>query len=398
MNREAFSLEAVQAAATADTLRFLTCGSVDDGKSTLIGRLLYDSHLLMEDQVADLQRDSERHGTAGDEIDFALLVDGLEAEREQGITIDVAYRFFATPRRRFIVADTPGHIQYTRNMATGASTSDLAILLVDASKGLLTQTRRHAVIVSLLGIRNLVLAVNKMDLVDFDEGVYRTIVAAFRDFAAPLSIVDVAAIPISARAGDNVSMRSERTPWYAGPTLIEHLEGVTTETAAPTGPFRLPVQWVCRPSQHFRGFAGTIASGHIGVGDKVVVATSGRQSRVKGILVGDREAEDAVAGQSVLITLEDEIDISRGDLLASPDARPPVSDQFGASLIWMDAEHLLPGRQYLLKSLTRTVPAQVTELKYRLDVDSMEHNAAALALYEPYGFRTHHSYVYLTPA
>ncbi|HSK40514.1 MAG TPA: adenylyl-sulfate kinase, partial [Arenibaculum sp.] len=250
------------------------------------------------------------------------------------------------------------------------------ILLVDASKGLLTQTRRHAVIVSLLGIRNVVLAVNKMDLVDFDEGVYRAIVAAFRDFAAPLSIEEVAAIPISARAGDNVTTRSERTPWYAGPTLIEHLESVTTETAAPTGPFRLPVQWVCRPNQHFRGFAGTVSSGRIGVGDKVVVAASGRQSRVKGILVGDREAEDAVAGQSVLITLEDEIDLSRGDLLASPDARPPVSDQFGASLIWMDAEHLLPGRQYLLKSLTRTVPAQVTELKYRLDVDSMEHNAA----------------------
>ena len=293
MNREAFSLDAVQAAATADTLRFLTCGSVDDGKSTLIGRLLYDSHLLMEDQVADLKRDSERHGTAGDEIDFALLVDGLEAEREQGITIDVAYRFFATPRRRFIVADTPGHVQYTRNMATGASTSDLAILLVDASKGLLTQTRRHAVIVSLLGIRNVVLAVNKMDLVGFDEGVYRAIVAAFRDFAAPLSIEDVTAIPMSARAGDNVTTRSERTPWYAGPTLLEHLESVTTETARadrsvpPAGAVGLPPEpafsRLCRhgrigPDQRRRqGGRGGFGTAEPGEGDPRRRPRSGRR-------------------------------------------------------------------------------------------------------------------------
>jgi bifunctional enzyme CysN/CysC len=386
MNKEAFSLEAVSAAASADTLRLLTCGSVDDGKSTLIGRLLYDSHLLMEDQVAELERDSKRHGTAGDEIDFALLVDGLEAEREQGITIDVAYRFFATPRRRFIVADTPGHVQYTRNMATGASTADLAILLVDASKGLLTQTRRHAVIVSLLGIGDVVLAVNKMDLVGFDPATFRAIEQDFRAFAENLAIERITAIPISARAGDNVSLRSGRTPWYDGPVLLEHLEDVELESRAALGPFRLPVQWVCRPNRNFRGFAGTIVSGRIQVGSEVVVAASGRGSRIARILVGSEERAEAVAGQSVMVTLADEIDASRGDLLAAKDARPQLSDQFAAHLIWMDPEHLLPGRQYLLKNMTRTVPVQVTELKYRLDVDSLEHNAAKVLELNEVGF------------
>jgi len=376
MNKEAFSLEAVSAAETADTLRLLTCGSVDDGKSTLIGRLLYDSHLLLEDQLADLAADSKKHGTAGEDIDFALLVDGLEAEREQGITIDVAYRFFATPKRRFIVADTPGHVQYTRNMATGASTADLAILLVDATKGLLTQTRRHAAIVSLLGIRDVVLAVNKMDLVGFDTKRFHAIEHAFAEVAEKLGIEDVVAIPISARAGDNVTTKSARTPYYSGPTLLEHLERVAPSRRAEAGPFRLPVQWVCRPNQNFRGFAGPVISGSVSVGDEVVVAASGRQSRVKQILLGEEERQSAVAGQSILLTLADEIDASRGDLIAHKDARPALSDQFAADVVWLDQEHLLPGRQYLLKSMTRTVPAQVTELKYRFDVDSFGHSAA----------------------
>ncbi len=376
MNKEAFAREAVSAAETADTLRFLTCGSVDDGKSTLIGRLLYDSHLLMEDQLVDLEADSLKHGTAGAAIDFALLVDGLEAEREQGITIDVAYRFFATPRRRFIVADTPGHVQYTRNMATGASTADLAVLLVDATKGLSTQTRRHAVIVSLLGIRQVVLAVNKMDLVGFDAARFREIEAAFRAFAARLSIETVAAIPVSARDGDNVTTRSARTPYYSGPTLLEHLETVVPDSRSAAGPFRMPVQWVCRPNQDFRGFAGPVLTGRVGVGDEVVVAASGRASRVTRILVGSAERDAAVAGQSVMLTLADEIDISRGDVLSHLDARPPLSDQFAADLVWMDQAQLLPGRQYLLKSMTRTIPAQVTELKFRFDVDTLEHGAA----------------------
>ena len=376
MNKEALSLEAVSAAETADTLRLLTCGSVDDGKSTLIGRLLYDSHLLMEDQLADLEADSRKHGTAGDAIDFALLVDGLEAEREQGITIDVAYRFFVTPRRRFIVADTPGHVQYTRNMATGASTADLAILLVDATKGVLTQTRRHAAIVSLLGIRDVVLAVNKMDLVGFDESRFREISEAFDALAAKLGIETVTAIPISARDGDNVTVRSARTPNYAGPTILEHLERVSPSRRAESGPFRLAVQWVCRPNQDFRGFAGPVLSGRIAVGDEVAVAASGRTSRVTGLGLGADRRESAVAGESIMLTLADEIDLSRGDVLSHSDSRPPLSDQFAADIVWLDHEHMLPGRQYLLKSMTRTVAAQVTDLKYRFDVNSLEHNAA----------------------
>ncbi|SEP63273.1 bifunctional enzyme CysN/CysC [Faunimonas pinastri] len=379
-------IQAVTAAAEADTLRFLTCGSVDDGKSTLIGRLLYDSQLLMEDQVADLARDSEKHGTAGDQIDFALLVDGLEAEREQGITIDVAYRFFATPKRRFIVADTPGHVQYTRNMATGASTADLAVLLVDASKGLLTQTRRHAVIVSLLGIRNVVIAVNKMDLVGFEESTFREIVADFREFAGDLGFADVTAIPLSARAGDNVSSRSPKSPWYSGPTLIEHLETIGVENAATSGPFRLPVQWVCRPNQNFRGFAGSVAGGRVKLGDEIVVAASGRTSTVASLAIGNHPVEEAFAGQSVMLTLADEIDISRGDVLVAKGSRPEVSDQFAANLIWFDAEHLLPGRQYLMKNSTRTVPVQITELKYRLDVETLDHGAAKVLEMNEIGF------------
>ena len=386
MNQEAFSLKAVAAAAAADTLRVLTCGSVDDGKSTLIGRILYDSHLLMEDQLSELERDSKRHGTAGDEMDFALLVDGLEAEREQGITIDVAYRFFATPQRRFIVADTPGHVQYTRNMATGASTADLAVLLVDASKGLMTQTRRHALIVSLLGIRQVVLAVNKMDLVGFDEGTFRTIVADFTAFAGKLALDGIVAVPISARSGDNVSSRSGRTPWYSGATLLGHLEGVPVNRPEASGPFRMPVQWVCRPNQDFRGFAGTVLGGQVAVGDEVTVAASGRTSRVARLMLGREERDRATAGESVMLTLADEVDISRGDVLCPPENRPEVSDQFAAHLIWMDPEHLLPGRQYLLKSTTRTVPAQVTELKHRLDVDSLEHNAAKVLELNEIGF------------
>jgi bifunctional enzyme CysN/CysC len=349
---------------------------VDDGKSTLIGRLLYDSHLLMEDQVEDLKSDSLKHGTTGEDIDFALLVDGLEAEREQGITIDVAYRFFATPRRRFIVADTPGHVQYTRNMATGASTADLAILLVDATKGLLTQTRRHAVICSLLGIREVVLAVNKMDLVAFDEAPFRKIAADFQEFAARLSIDAVTAIPMSARAGDNVSRKSERTPYYTGPTLLELLETVTPEQRLASAPFRMPVQWVCRPNQEFRGFAGPVVSGRVQVGDEVVVANSGRSSRIARILLGSEKLEAANSGQSVMVTLTDEVDLSRGDVLSAANARPQLSDQFAADLVWMDSEALLPGRQYLLKTMTQTVPAQVTDLKHRFDVDSLDHIAA----------------------
>ena len=381
-----FSIEAVTAAAEADTLRFLTCGSVDDGKSTLIGRLLFDSHLLMEDQVAELERDSARHGTAGDDIDFALLVDGLEAEREQGITIDVAYRFFATPRRRFIVADTPGHEQYTRNMATGASTADLAILLVDATKGLLTQTRRHAVISSLLGIRRVVLAVNKMDLVQFDEHRFRAIEAEFRQFASHLHFAAVEAIPMSARAGDNVSARSERTPWHDGPALLEHLESVPVAASDAGQPFRMPVQWVCRPDRTFRGFAGTIAGGSVEVGDAVVVASSGRTSHVARVIVGDADRHSATHGQSVMLTLTDEVDASRGDVIAAASARPEVSDQFAAHIIWMADDALLPGRQYLLKSATRTTPAQVTDLKHRLDPDSLEHAAAKVLHLNEIGF------------
>jgi bifunctional enzyme CysN/CysC len=357
-------------------LRFLTCGSVDDGKSTLIGRLLYDSQLLFQDHLTALEKDSKKHGTTGGDIDFALLVDGLEAEREQGITIDVAYRFFATDKRKFIVADTPGHEQYTRNMATGASNSELAVILVDARKGVLVQTRRHTYIASLLGLKHVVLAVNKIDLMEYSQEVHERIVKDFVAFAAPLGFASVVPIPMSARFGDNVYTRSEHTPWYSGPPLMEHLEKVDVETALSEHPFRMPVQWVNRPNLDFRGFSGTISSGRIAPGDAVVVAKSGRASRVRRIVTKDGDLAEAVAGQAVTLVLEDEVDVSMGDLLVPANARPEISDQFAAHLLWMNEEELLPGRQYLLKSAAKTVPAQVTTLKHKIDVNTFGHLAA----------------------
>jgi len=364
-------------------LRFLTCGSVDDGKSTLIGRLLYDTKLLFEDTLASLEKDSKKFGTTGEDIDFALLVDGLEAEREQGITIDVAYRFFATDKRKFIVADTPGHEQYTRNMATGASNSDLAVILIDARKGVLTQTRRHAYIASLLGIRHIVLAVNKIDLMEYSQAVFDKIVSDFHVFSARLNFVSQVAIPISARFGVNVIEKSKETPWYTGPALLSHLEVVDVDTALADKPFRLPVQWVNRPDLDFRGFSGTIAGGRVKPGDPVAVAKSGRVSTVTRIVTMDGDRAEAVAGDAVTLTLADEVDISRGDVLADPQARPDVSDQFAAHLLWMADEELLPGRQYLLKLGTATVPAQVSGLKHKIDVNSLDHLAGkTLALNE----------------
>ena len=357
-------------------LRFLTCGSVDDGKSTLIGRLLYEQQLIFDDQLAALERDLKKYGTDGDNIDFALLVDGLEAEREQGITIDVAYRYFATANRAFIVADTPGHEQYTRNMATGASNAELAILLVDARKGLLTQTHRHATIVSLLGIKHVVLAVNKIDLVDFKQAVFDEIAKAFRQFAVSLGFETIAAIPISARHGDNISSLSARTPWFSGPALLPYLEMIDVEDNREARPFRMHVQWVNRPDLDFRGFSGTVASGSIRPGDEIIVASSGRISRVERIVTADGDLDIAVAGDAVTLTLSDEVDIARGDLLAAPKARPEVVDQFTAQLIWMSDDRLYPGRSYLMKAGSRTLPAVVTELKYRLDVNNLDELAA----------------------
>ncbi|AXS42239.1 sulfate adenylyltransferase subunit CysN [Breoghania sp. L-A4] len=378
-------------------LRFLTCGSVDDGKSTLIGRMLYDAKLIFEDQLSTLKSDSLRHGTDGENIDFALLVDGLDAEREQGITIDVAYRFFTTERRKFIVADTPGHEQYTRNMATGASTADLAVLLVDARSGIATQTRRHSFIASLLGIRNVVLAINKIDLVDFSEERFEEIRAEYERFAASFEFDTLTAIPMSARFGDNVSSISDRTPWYKGPSLIEHLETVEIGDDARERPFRMAVQWVNRPNLDFRGYSGTLASGSIKPGDEVVVAASGITSKVDRIVTMNGDLAQAVAGDAVTLTLADEIDISRGDLLASAANRPEVSDQFAAHLIWMTEAPLLPGRPYLLKCGAKTVNATVTDLKHRIDINTFEHLAAKkldlnevafcnLALSEPIAF------------
>lgn len=364
-------------------LRFLTCGSVDDGKSTLIGRLLYEQNLIFDDHLAALTRDSRKHGTTGADIDFALLLDGLEAEREQGITIDVAYRYFATPRRAFIVADTPGHEQYTRNMATGASNSDLAILLVDARKGLLAQTRRHAIIAGMLGIRHVVLAVNKIDLVGFSQDVFDRIAGAFAAFAAPLGFKVVQAIPLSARYGDNLSARSDKTPWFDGPSLLEFLETVDVEDDRAAKAFRLPVQWVNRPNLDFRGFAGTVASGTIGIGEEIVVLPSGRSSVIRSILSPAGEVDRAEAGDAVTVTLADEIDIARGDVMAPMRERPQVADQFAAHLVWMSAERLLPGRSYLMKINHGAVVATVTELKHRVDTDSLAKLAAkTLALNE----------------
>ena len=358
------------------TLRVLTCGSVDDGKSTLIGRLLYEKKLIFDDQLSALEKDSKKFGTTEDAIDFALLVDGLEAEREQGITIDVAYRYFATEARSFIVADTPGHEQYTRNMATGASNADVAIVLVDARKGLLTQTHRHSIIVSLLGVRHVVLAVNKVDLVDYDERVFRDIVIAYRKFAEPLGFCSLFAVPISARFGDNVSSVSPKTPWYQGGHLLQKLETIEVEDDRRNAPFRLPVQWINRPHLDFRGLAGTIPSGRVARGEPVVVAGSGKQTIVKTILVADQEKDSAEAGDAVTLTLADEVDIARGDVLAHPTSRPEVADQFTAHLIWMSADAMLPGRSYLMKIGARTVPAQVTDLKHRIDVNNYDKLAA----------------------
>src|SRR3954454_20555162 len=357
-------------------LRFLTCGSVDDGKSTLIGRLLYDAQLILDDQLESLGRESRRFGTTGEDIDFALLLDGLEDERQQRITIDVAYRFFATPRRSFIVADTPGHEQYTRNMVTGASTADLAVLLVDARKGILTQTRRHSLVCSLLGIRHVVLAVNKLDLVGYDRAVFERIAADYGSVAAELGFASLVLIPISAREGDNITERSPNMPWYEGPSLLEYLETVDIEDRTGDRPFRFPVQWINRPDLDFRGFSGTVVAGSIAPGDPVVVMASGRQSRVKEIVTFDGRLPRAGTGDAVTLTLEDEIDISRGDLLVSPQARAEFADQFAATLVWMRDENLIPGRSYWLKLGPRTVAATVTVLKHRIDVDTGTHIAA----------------------
>ena len=365
----------VSASSCIGLLRFLTCGSVDDGKSTLIGRLLFDSKLLFDDHLASLRNDSRRYGTTGDDLDFALLLDGLQAEREQGITIDVAYRFFSTGQRKFIVADTPGHEQYTRNMVTGASTADLAVILVDARKGIQVQTRRHSYLASLFAIRHVVLAVNKMDLVDFDETTFHNLESEYRAFASDLGFETLIAIPMSARHGDNVAMRSERTPWYRGSTLLNHLENVETAIDRARQPFRMPVQWINRPNPDFRGFCGTIASGTIAVGDPVVVANSGKNSRIKRILDADIDADVARAGDAVTLVLSDEIDISRGDVIASTNEPPQISDQLAAHLVWMDDQPLLPGRSYLIKSSSRTVTGSVTELKYKIDVNSFQHLA-----------------------
>ncbi len=364
-------------------LRFITCGSVDDGKSTLIGRLLFDSKQLYDDQLAKLEHDSARHGTQGEAIDYALLLDGLAAEREQGITIDVAYRFFGTDRRQFIVADCPGHEQYTRNMATGASTADVAVVLVDARKGVLTQTRRHSYIVALLGIRHVVLAVNKMDLVGYDQQRFDDIAAAYRDLATTLGVAHVQAIPISGLNGDNVIASSPATPWYAGPTLLEHLETVTIDRDASNSPFRMPVQWVCRPNQNFRGYAGLVASGRIAVGDEVVALPSGRHAHVATLAVGDSPRDVVEAGQSVMMSLDHEIDVSRGDVLASAAAPCTIADQFAVQLLWLHDAPLMPGRRYLMQIGARTVNAQVTAIKHKVDVNTQDHLAATrLALNE----------------
>jgi bifunctional enzyme CysN/CysC len=356
-------------------LRFLTCGSVDDGKSTLIGRMLYESKLIFDDQLSAIERDSRKHGTTGGDVDLALLVDGLEMEREQGITIDVAYRFFTTKKRAFIVADTPGHEQYTRNMATGASSADLAIILVDARKGILTQTRRHSFICSLLGIRSVVLAINKMDLVNFSGEVFHHLVGDYLGFAKSLGFASIAPIPISARFGDNVTTRSTRTPWYDGPTLLDHLETVEIEDQALGMPFRFPVQLVSRPNLDFRGFQGTIASGSIAKGDRIVVAATGKETSVASIVTFDGERATASAGESVTLTLVDEVDVARGDMLTKPNERPEVADQFAAHILWMDSDPLLPGRSYLLRIGTKTVPARITTLKHKIDVNSLENLA-----------------------
>ncbi|CAB5550946.1 Bifunctional enzyme CysN/CysC [Pseudomonas putida] len=367
----------LQAQQHKQLLRFITCGSVDDGKSTLIGRLLYESKVLLEDQLGQLEADSKKLGTQGEELDFALLVDGLAAEREQGITIDVAYRFFATDKRKFIVADTPGHEQYTRNMVTGASTADLAVILVDARQGLLTQTRRHSYLVSLLGIGKVVLAINKLDLMDYAQAVFERIEAEYRAFAAQIGLHDIQCIPLSALRGDNMLSPSPNTPWYAGPSLLAYLEDVPLEQArASEAAFRLPVQWVNRPNLDFRGYCGNVAAGSVSVGERIRVLPSGQQSEVTQILGPNGPQQRAECGQAVTLVLKDEIDISRGDLIALADAPPAVADQFEATLVWMDEDALLPGRPYLMKIGCRTVGMSCANLKHRVDVNSLEQLAA----------------------
>ena len=358
-------------------LRFITCGSVDDGKSTLIGRLLYDSKMIFEDQLAALESDSKRVGTQGQEIDFALLVDGLAAEREQGITIDVAYRFFATEHRKFIVADCPGHEQYTRNMVTGASTADLAVILIDARKGVLVQTKRHSFLCHQLGIKNLVLAVNKMDLIDYDQAKYDAIIAEYTAFAESIGIESFTAIPISGLAGDNITSKSGNTGWHDGPTLMEHLEAVEVRSDANLGkPFRMPVQWVNRPNLDFRGFSGLISTGSVKPGDKVRSLPSGKTSTVKSVVTMDGDLDEAMSGQSVTITLDDEIDCSRGDVLAAADNPPEVADQFESTIVWMDEEPLVVGRGYWMKLGSQMVSVTVAEPKYEINVNTMQHLAA----------------------
>ncbi|HEY9580687.1 MAG TPA: sulfate adenylyltransferase subunit CysN [Rhizorhapis sp.] len=358
-------------------LRFITCGSVDDGKSTLIGRLLYDSKMIFEDQLAALEADSKRVGTQGQDIDFALLVDGLAAEREQGITIDVAYRFFATEKRKFIVADTPGHEQYTRNMVTGASTADLAVILIDARQGVLTQTRRHSYLVNLIGIRNVVLAINKMDLVGYSQERFDEIVADYTAFAEGIGLKNFLPVPISGLKGDNITLRSDNTPWYNGPVLLDHLETVELDTERlAQRPFRMAVQWVNRPNLDFRGFSGLIGSGTVKPGDAIRVLPSGKTSTIKSIVTFDGDLPQAVAGQSVTLTLTDEIDCSRGDVIVTADAPTEVADQFESTIVWMDEDEMLPGRPYLLKTGTSMVTATITKPKYEVNVNTIVHEAA----------------------
>ena len=358
------------------SLRFITCGSVDDGKSTLLGRLLYDSKTVFEDQLSATHVESKKYGTQGDKVDLALLVDGLQAEREQGITIDVAYRYFETDKRKFIAADTPGHEQYTRNMATGASSAELAIILIDARKGVLDQTRRHSYIVSLLGIRDVVLAVNKMDLMEFSQNTFDEIVAEYHEFSEELGIETIMAIPLSALDGDNVFNQSENTPWYEGPTLIEYLETVKINRNNSMKSFRMPVQWVNRPNLDFRGFCGTVASGSILVGDTITASLSGRTSKVSKILDPDGEVDSATSGQAITICLDDELDISRGDMLVAGDSKAEIADQFAAHIIWMSDEELLPERSYIMRFASAQAIGQITDLVHRIDVNSHEHLAA----------------------
>ena len=357
-------------------LRFITCGSVDDGKSTLIGRLLYESKMLFKDQLAALEADSRKVGTRGGELDFALLLDGLSAEREQGITIDVAYRFFSTDKRKFIVADTPGHEQYIRNMVTGASTADLAVVLVDARKGVLQQTRRHSYLVALLGIRSIVLAVNKMDLVGYSQGIFDNIESDYREFARKIGLEDITCIPVSGVEGDNIVVPGGNTPWYPGPMLMDHLENVKVEDEIQTMPFRLPVQWVNRPHPDFRGFAGTIASGTVRPGDRIRVQPSGRESRVTRIVTSDGDSEQAVANESITLTLADDIDISRGDVISIADAPAGIGDQFEAVIVWLHAAPMLRGRSYLMKIGTKVATATVAPIKYKVNVNTLEQLAA----------------------